>query len=178
EEASILLDRTCFYAEQGGQVGDIGTLRSATGEFEVTDTQRLGSRVLHRGRVDKGTIEVGQKLEMHVNNRRRDIMANHTATHLLNLALRRVLGEHVEQRGSLVDDQKTRFDFSHPKALDPDEIAKVVRQVIMLILENLKVRSKLMPRAQARSLTGVRAVFGEKYPDPVRVVYICPGELE
>jgi alanyl-tRNA synthetase len=125
-----------------------------------------------------GALEVGQPIEMHVNNRRRAIMANHTATHLLNLALREVLGDHVEQRGSLVDDEKTRFDFSHTKALDPGEIERIDRRVNTLIQENVPVRAKEVPLAQAKSLRGVRAVFGEKYPDPVRVVYVCPGELE
>ncbi len=178
QEASLLLDRTCFYAEQGGQVGDTGTIRSATGEFEVHDTARLGSRVLHRGRVSTGSLKVGQQIDMHVNNRRRAIMANHTATHLLNLALREVLGDHVEQRGSLVDDEKTRFDFSHPKALDPGEIQKTERRVNTLIQDNVAVRARDVPLAKAKALPGVRAVFGEKYPDPVRVVYVCPGELE
>ena len=177
-EASILLDRTCLYAEQGGQVGDTGSIRSSTGEFEVHATQRLGSRILHRGRVAAGSIEVGQRVEMHVNNRRRAIMANHTATHLLNLALREVLGEHLEQKGSLVDDEKTRFDFSHPQALDPGELEKIERRVNALIQDNVAVRARELPLAQAKQLRGVRAVFGEKYPDPVRVVYVCPGELE
>jgi alanyl-tRNA synthetase len=115
---------------------------------------------------------------MHVNNRRRDIAANHTATHLLNLALRQALGDHVEQRGSLVDEHKTRFDFTHGKALDHDELAKVERRVNAMICENLPVRSNLLPLDQAKALNGVRAVFGEKYPDPVRVVYALPGDLE
>ena len=164
DEASLLLDRTCFYAEQGGQVGDTGTIRSETGEFEVLDTARVGGRVLHRGRVCCGTLGVGQNVENHVNNRRRRIAANHTATHLMNLALRQVLGEHVEQRGSLVDDEKTRFDFAHTKALDPGEVVRVERFVNALVAENLAVRDVTMPLAEAKQLQGVRAVFGEKYP--------------
>ncbi len=116
-------------------------------------------------------------MDTHVNNRRRAITANHTATHLMNLALKQVLGDHVEQRGSLVDDAKTRFDFSHNKALDAEEIAKVERRVNGLIADNLPVRDVKMPLAEAKTLTGVRAVFGEKYPDPVRVVFVTPGEL-
>ena len=177
DEVSLLLDRTCFYAEQGGQVGDTGTIRGESGEFEVLDTTRRGNRVLHHGRVCCGTLEVGGEIEMHVNNRRRAIVANHTATHLMNLALKQVLGEHVEQRGSLVDDMQTRFDFSHSKALDVEEIAKVERRVNGLIADNLPVRDVKMPLAEAKGLTGVRAVFGEKYPDPVRVVFVTPGEL-
>ena len=178
EEAALLFDRTCFYAEQGGQVGDTGLVRSDTGEFEVADTQRLGSRVLHRGRLTAGTLQAGQQVELHVNNRRRAIMANHTATHLLNLALREVLGDHVEQRGSLVDEAKTRFDFSHNRALDAGEIDRVERRVNTLIQENLPVRDKVVPLSQAKNIPGVRAIFGEKYPDPVRVIYVCPEELE
>ena len=177
DEASLLLDKTCFYAEQGGQVGDTGTVRGESGEFEVMDTTRRGNRVLHHGRVTCGRFEVGDAIETHVNNRRRAIVANHTATHLMNLALKQVLGEHVEQRGSLVDDMRTRFDFSHNKALDAEEIAKVERRVNGLIADNLPVRDVKMPLAEAKNLTGVRAVFGEKYPDPVRVVFVTPGEL-
>ena len=177
DEAAVLLDRTCFYAEQGGQVGDTGTIRGKTGEFEVTDARRSGNRVLHLGRVTAGTLAVGGAVETHVNNRRGDVAANHTATHLMNLALRQTLGEHITQRGSLVDDQKTRFDFSHDKPLSADETAKVERLVNSLIRENLPVRATVMPLADAKQLPGVRAAFGEKYPDPVRVVHVTPGDL-
>src|SRR5690606_9457978 len=155
-----------------------GLLRGPGGEFIVTDTRRLGDRVLHVGKVSTGRMAVGQKVDLHVNNRRTPIMANHTATHLLNLGLKQVLGAHIEQRGSLVDDTKTRFDFSHSKALDPEEIEKVERFVNALVVENLEVRARTMPLAEAKKLSGVRAVFGEKYPDPVRVVYATPGDLE
>jgi alanyl-tRNA synthetase len=177
DKADVLLDATCFYAEQGGQVGDAGTLRTDAGAFDVVDTKRSGNRVLHRGRLVSGKLMVGNTVEMHVNNKRADIRRHHTATHLLNLALRQTLGEHVEQRGSLVDDSKTRFDFSHGKALDHDELIKVERRVNAAIRQNLRVRADLVPLAEAKELTGVRAVFGEKYPDPVRVVYAAPGEL-
>ena len=178
EVVGLLLDRTCFYAEQGGQVGDTGTLRCDTCAFEVTDTRRVGNRVLHVGKVVAGTLKIGEVVECHVNNRRTAIMANHTATHLMNLALKAVLGEHVEQRGSLVDEAKTRFDFSHGKAMGPDEIAAVERRVNAMVRDNLEVRNKTVPLTDAKSLPGVRAVFGEKYPDPVRVVYVSPLELE
>ena len=178
DTASVLLDRTCFYAEQGGQVGDTGTLRSGNAEFSVEDTRRVGDRVLHVGKVTGGTLSVGDTVECRVNNRRSRIMANHSATHLLNLALKQTLGDHVQQKGSLVDDQKTRFDFSHDSALSHEDIVKVERRVNALVQENLEVRSKLMPLAEAKELPGVRAVFGEKYPDPVRVIYVTPGDLE
>ncbi|MEL7238062.1 MAG: alanine--tRNA ligase, partial [Planctomycetota bacterium] len=117
--ASVLLDRTCFYAEQGGQVGDTGVLRCTEdkSEFLVEDTKRLGNRVLHVGRVTTGTMTVGGRVTCHVNNRRTRIMANHSATHLLNLALRQTLGDHVAQAGSYVGPDRLRFDISHPSQI-------------------------------------------------------------
>jgi len=174
EEAALLLDRTCFYGEQGGQVGDEGTIRSAAGaDFEVTDTQRLGDTVLHVGTLHAGEIAVGETVEaLQTTTRRLAIMRNHTATHLLNLALRQVLGSHVEQKGSLVDDQKTRFDFSQDRPISPEELREIERRVNRQIASDQPVTAVTLPLAQARQLPGVRAVFGEKYPDPVRVVMI------
>ncbi len=145
DEASVLLDATCFYAEQGGQVGDVGTLRSDAALFEVADTKRVGNRVLHVGKLTAGSLAVGDRVETHVNNRRDDIRRHHTATHLLNLALRQTLGDHVAQRGSLVDDTKTRFDFSHDKALTAGEIVEVERRVNSQIRSNLPVRADTVP---------------------------------
>ncbi len=172
QRGAILLDRTCFYAEQGGQVGDRGRITTATGCFEVTDTQRMGDHVLHWGEVAEGHLEVGQTAILSVDPARRDTMRNHTATHLLNWALRRVLGEGVDQKGSLVDPEKLRFDFSHDKALAPAEIQEVEKLVNEKICSDLPVSATVMPLEEARKLNGVRAVFGEKYPDPVRVVAI------
>jgi alanyl-tRNA synthetase len=177
DEASVLLDATCFYGEQGGQVGDTGTLRSEGALFEVGDTQRVGDRVLHVGRLVDGRLSIGDKVTTHVNANRDAIRRHHTVTHLLNLALRQTLGDHVMQRGSLVDDSKTRFDFSHDKALTADETVRVERLVNASIQANLPVRSNLVPLAKAKEIEGVRAVFGEKYPDPVRVVYATPVDL-
>jgi alanyl-tRNA synthetase len=174
ESAALLLDRTCFYGEQGGQVGDTGTIRTSAGaDFEVEDTQRLGETVLHVGTLHEGELAVGDTVEaIQTTTRRIDIMRNHTATHLLNLALREVLGSHVEQKGSLVDEQKARFDFSHDKPVSPEELREIERRVNRHIVTDEPVAAKVMPLPEAKEIPGVRAVFGEKYPDPVRVVMI------
>jgi alanyl-tRNA synthetase len=174
EEAALLLDRTNFYAEQGGQVGDSGTISTPSGRFEVETTQRLGDGILHIGRVTEGHIEPGQHANLEVSGIRADTMRNHTATHLLNWALREVLGEHVEQKGSLVDAEKTRFDFSHEKPITKEEIAEIERLVNEKIYADLTVTPVTMSLVEAKKLPGVRAVFGEKYPDPVRVLMIGP----
>jgi alanyl-tRNA synthetase len=174
DEAALLLDRTNFYGEQGGQVGDSGTIRSSSGaDFEVSDTQRLGETVLHIGTLHEGELAVGDTVELVQGTIRRvDIMRNHTATHLLNLALKQILGSHVEQKGSLVDEQKNRFDFSHDKPITPEQLRDIERRVNRNIAMDLPVTAVEMPLAKAKELPGVRAVFGEKYPDPVRVVMI------
>ena len=123
DQVGLVLDKTNFYAEQGGQVGDRGWIKTDTGSFEVEDTQRLGDSVIHWGKVWEGTIKTGQKATLEVHPLRLDTMRNHTATHLMNWALRKVLGDHVEQKGSLVDPLKTRFDFTHDKPMTTDEIA-------------------------------------------------------
>ena len=188
DEAAVLLDRTPFYAEQGGQVGDGGVLAVDGGAaFTVTDTKRLGEAVLHVGTVggpllDSPPLRVGDIVTACVSPRY-DTERNHTATHLLNLALRRVLGSHVEQKGSLVDADKTRFDFSHDKPLTADELAGVEMLVNKWTTEDKPVTARVMPLADAKRIDGVRAVFGEKYPDPVRVVIVSehpdrPAETE
>lgn len=174
EPAAILLDRTPFYSEQGGQVGDTGLIRAENGaDFEVEDTQRLGDAVLHIGRLEQGRLSVGDTVMVQTAAvRRMAIMKNHTATHLLNLALRQVLGQHVEQKGSLVDDEKTRFDFTHDKPLTPDEIQRIEEKVNLQVFQDMSVTPMVMQLVDAKRIPGVRAVFGEKYPDPVRVVMI------
>jgi alanyl-tRNA synthetase len=172
DEAALLVERTCFYAEQGGQVGDTGLIVTETGRFEVTDTQRLADSVLHIGRVVRGQLKAGQPAELEVNSARLHTMRNHTATHLLNWALRKVLGDHIDQKGSLVDAEKTRFDFTHDKPVSPDEWFEIERRVNEKIYADLPVKPVVMPLAQAKKIVGVRAVFGEKYPDPVRVLLI------
>ncbi len=178
DTVGLLLDRTNFYAEQGGQVGDTGTIdKPETGgvEFRVDNTVRLGDAVLHLGVVLAGEIAVGDSVQlMQSTFRRIDIMRNHTATHLLNLALRSVLGGHVEQKGSLVDADKTRFDFSQDKPISADEIRAIENRVNTLVGRDLPVTATPMSLDEAKKIPGVRAVFGEKYPDPVRVVLIGP----
>lgn len=172
DEVALLVDRTNFYAEQGGQVGDAGLIVSPTGKFHVEDTQRLGDGVLHVGRVTEGTLSVGQEVQLQIDSQRADIKRNHTATHLLNLALRTVLGDHIEQKGSLVDAEKTRFDFAHDEPLTGEQVAEVERIVNEKIYSALPVTAAYRPLAEAKKIPGVRAVFGEKYPDPVRVLCI------
>jgi alanyl-tRNA synthetase len=178
DQVALVLDKTNFYAEQGGQVGDKGTIATKTGTFEVEDTQRRGDSVLHLGRVREGAIKVGQPATLEVAGERAETMRNHTATHLLNWALRKVLGKHVEQRGSLVDPIKTRFDFDHPEPLSAEQIAEVERLVNEKIYADLPVTALQQPLEMARALPGVRAVFGEKYPDPVRVLIVGAKRIE
>lgn len=182
ETAALLLDRTNFYAEQGGQVGDTGIIDNPNysgAEFQVEDTQRLGETVLHFGTVLGGSISVGEKVRCSQTTMRRiDITRNHTATHLMNLGLRQVLGQGVEQKGSLVDDGKTRFDFTHDKPLTNEDIRAIEAKVNKQIIRDEPVTAIEMPLEEAKKIAGVRAVFGEKYPDPVRVVLIGPESPE
>ena len=177
-EADIITNQTPFYAESGGQVGDTGALFSATGgNFEVTDTQkRAGQLHVHHGKLTHGALKVGDIVEMRIDEMRRaQIRSNHSATHLLHEALRRVLGPHVTQKGSLVAPERLRFDFSHPKALTPEEIAAVEREVNAVIRANIDVTTGLMTPDEAVK-SGALALFGEKYGDTVRVLSM--GELD
>ncbi|MGF1580261.1 MAG: alanine--tRNA ligase [Gemmataceae bacterium] len=178
-EVALLLDRTNCYGEQGGQVGDFeATVIGKTGAFEVQDTQRLGETILHIGSLQEGKLEVGEKVQVELSNTlRADTMRNHTSTHLLNWALRKVLGDHIDQKGSLVDPDKTRFDFSHDSPLTHQEIKEIERLVNEKIYADLPVKGITMPLDDAQKLPGVRAVFGEKYPDPVRVLMIGSDEV-
>jgi len=174
EQVALLVDRTCFYAEAGGQVGDTGTITGGTGQFVIENTQKLGDAILHIGHLPEGMLEVGQDVKLAVASERFDTMKNHTATHLMNLALRKVLGDHVDQKGSLVDAEKTRFDFAHDKAMSAEQITEVERIVNEQIQADRPVTPIVLPLAEAKKIPGVRAVFGEKYPDPVRVLMIGP----
>ena len=176
DAVGLVLRSTCFYAEQGGQVGDRGRIETSDGAvFEVADTQRARDTVLHVGRVTSGTIAPGAAVTASLAaERRRSIMAHHTATHLLNHALREHLGEHVQQKGSLVDDEKTRFDFAHRQAVTGEEIERIEAHVGRQIADTLPVNDRVVPQGDARSVNSLRAVFGEKYPDDVRVVSIGP----
>ena len=179
EKIAFTPNKTCFYVEQGGQVGDIGTFISDTGKVNISHVQRFetstGSLIEHRGYVIEGHIEPGQKGVFRVDAKRRSTMRNHTATHVMNWALREVLGDHVQQKGSLVDDEKTRFDFSHPKALTDEEVARVEQLVNERIDAKLAVNYDFVPQEEALKINSLRAVFGEKYPDIVRVMSIGPS---
>ncbi|HXG11377.1 MAG TPA: alanine--tRNA ligase [Gemmataceae bacterium] len=172
QRAGLLLDRTCFYAEAGGQVGDRGTITTPTGTFEVAQTVKLGNAVAHLGEVAAGRVEVGQTAQLQVSPEREFTRKNHTATHLLHWALRQVLGEHVEQRGSKVKPDEFTFDFSHTGPLSAAEKAEIERLVNEKIYQDLPVTWRELPLEEARRLPGVRAFFGDKYGDVVRVVEI------
>jgi len=175
-EAALVLDKTSFYAEQGGQVGDSGRAEWDGGAFVVRDTQLAGAGIVHVGSVESGALSAGQSVRLAVAPRRRDIMRNHTGTHLLNWALREVLGEHVSQAGSVVAPDRLRFDFSHNQAMTAEQMSETERLVNERVLADEPVAAEVMPLAEARQIAGVRAVFGEKYPDPVRVIVIGGGE--
>lgn len=169
-DVQIVLNQTSFYAESGGQVGDAGILQTDTGTAEITDTKKVAGVFIHFARVTNGTITVGQGAALRVDPARRAaIQANHSATHLLNEALRETLGDHIAQRGSLNAPDRLRFDFSHTKALNAAELAQVERDVNALIRQNSKVSTRIMTPDDARAM-GAQALFGEKYGDEVRVV--------
>jgi alanyl-tRNA synthetase len=176
-EVGLVLDRTSFYAEQGGQVGDTGYIEwEGGGRFLVRTVQLAGAGIEHLGIVLNGVLPVGQEVRLEVNrDSRMDTMRNHTGTHLMNWALKEVLGEHVEQAGSVVSPERLRFDFSHNQAVSAEQIAQVEQKVNDRVMADEPVEMRIMPMAEARKIPGVRAVFGEKYPDPVRVVMIGPG---
>lgn len=168
---TVIAQQTTFYATMGGQEGDIGVITTADGEFKVENTIKLlGGKVGHIGKVTKGMIKKGDKITLSVDTARRtDTCKNHSATHLLQKALREVLGGHVEQAGSYQDGERTRFDFSHPAAMTADEIRQVEQIVNEKIAENLAVETNIMSIEEAKK-TGAMALFGEKYGDTVRVV--------
>ncbi len=171
DEAVVVLDRTPFYAESGGQVGDCGELVSGHGRFEVQDTQKIQPEVFgHKGVLKAGRLAVGDQVSAQVDEDLRARAAyNHSATHLMHAALRKVLGHHVQQKGSLVDPWKTRFDFSHHAALIPEEIREIERLVNDEIRRNVAVEPRLMTYTEAIK-AGAMALFGEKYGDEVRVI--------
>jgi len=173
QEAGVILESTPFYGEMGGQVGDTGEIRSLSGRFLVTSTIRvLQDLIVHQGKVVEGYLLAGDKVEAEVDRERRlDIARNHTATHLLQPALRQVLGEHVQQRGSLVAPDRLRFDFSHLTALTSEEIEKIQHIVNERIRQNLRVYDEDIPYKKAIE-EGAIALFDEKYGDVVRVVKI------
>ena len=171
QEALVVLDSTPFYAESGGQIGDHGDISESMGVFQVEDTRRpLKGLIVHYGQISEGYIRVGDEVQANVNaQRREDTMRNHSATHLLHKALRDIIGPQVEQRGSLVEPERLRFDFASPRALTAAEVAKVDDQVNRWIRQDLPVITKIMPLKDALE-TGAMALFGEKYEGEVRVV--------
>jgi len=173
ETGTVVLDRTPFYAEAGGQVGDRGELVGSAGTFEVADTQKIQADVYgHQGTLRTGALKVGDEVEARVDMALRTrTMRNHSVTHLMHEALREVLGPHVQQRGSLVDAEKTRFDFSHNKPLSEQEIREVEARVNAEIMQNSATRAQVMPIEEAKK-SGAMMLFGEKYGDEVRVLDI------
>jgi alanyl-tRNA synthetase len=171
DTVQILLNQTPFYAESGGQVGDTGVLISGKNTFEVIDTQkRLGKLFAHVGTVKNGALKVGDAVEARVDTvRRASIKAHHSATHLLHEALRQTLGDHVAQKGSLQNAERTRFDISHPLGMTPEQLAQVEAMVNEEIRANSEISTRVMPLEDARN-SGARALFGEKYDSEVRVV--------
>ena len=178
EEGWVVLDETPFYAESGGQIGDRGRLVADGIGFEVTDTQRHGDAVLHIGVVTGGALSAGAVVEARVDAKaRRATARNHSATHLLHAALRAVLGEHVQQKGSLVAPDRLRFDFSHYEPATREEIRRIEAMVSSWILDNDEARTEVMPLEDARR-SGAIALFGEKYDDPVRVLSLGNYSVE
>jgi len=171
-EVAVILDRTNFYSEMGGQVGDRGQLASTNSNFRVEATRAVGGYVLHIGKVGIGRLSAGDVVTAVLSEDRASTQKNHTATHLANWALREILGEGVQQKGSLVDAEKLRFDFLHNASLKDDEVAKVESLVTHAIAKDDAVYAEEAPQESAVKINGLRAVFGEKYPPLVRVVSI------
>ncbi|WP_387692207.1 alanine--tRNA ligase [Photorhabdus sp. RM71S] len=170
EEAIVILDKTAFYAESGGQVGDSGILSNTNCAFCVIDTQKYGQAIGHIGKLEKGTLSVNHTINAVIDIERRDaIRLNHSATHLLHAALRQILGEHVSQKGSLVNDKYLRFDFSHFEAMKPEQIRQVEDLVNAEVRQNSPVVTELMDLETAKA-KGAMALFGEKYEEQVRVL--------
>ena len=173
QSVGLVLDRSSFYAEAGGQEADLGTISVDGGSFTVTDVQVYGGFILHSGIVEEGEIKVGSSVKCQVDyDRRRDVAPNHSMTHVLNAALRDILGDGVDQRGSLCNDEKLRFDFSHKKAMTAKQLKATEEYCKKIVAGSQDVTAEVMPLDDAKALDGVRAVFGEVYPDPVRVVSV------
>jgi len=178
QKAMIILDQTPFYGESGGQVGDTGTIGNSDAEFMVTDTQKNGDVFVHIGQLVKGQLGVGDTVNTQVNPElRNDIACNHSATHLLHAALRQILGDHVQQKGSLVDNEKLRFDFSHFEAVSAEQLQAIEQLVNQQIRLNHEVQTKLMDIDAARE-SGAMALFGEKYDAQVRVLSMSDFSVE
>jgi len=170
DKGIIVLDKTPFYAESGGQVGDTGTIKSDTGVFKVTDTQKSDDHFVHSGEVISGSFALNDEVSSEINNSDRiATAANHSATHLMHAAMKQVLGDHVSQKGSLVDAQRLRFDFSHLDTVSPEQLKEIELIVNEQIRANNEVSTEIMSPEQAQA-EGATALFGEKYGDKVRVL--------
>lgn len=177
QEGVVVLDSTPFYAESGGQAGDKGVLRVANGEFVVTDTQKMGNAFAHKG-IAKGLVAKGDTATAAIDTANREsIKKNHSATHLLHAALREILGEHVTQKGSLVEAPRLRFDFSHFEGVTAEQLAHIERRVNEEIRANHVLATELMELEEAKA-SGAMALFGEKYDEKVRVVTMGPFSVE
>ena len=173
DSVGLVLDKSSFYAEAGGQDADLGTISFEGGELIVNDVQVYGGYILHSGVISTGSVSVGADVKCQVYyDRRRDVAPNHSMTHVLNAALREVLGDGVDQRGSQCNDEKLRFDFSHKSAMTVDQLRDTEVYVRETIEKSLPVKAEVMALADAKAIPGVRAMFGEVYPDPVRVVRV------
>jgi len=178
QEGQVILDQTPFYAESGGQIGDTGFLLGANARFTVRDTQKIGASFSHVGVLEFGELRTGDAVDARVDQERRKAIAlNHSATHLLHAALRKILGEHVEQKGSLVAADRLRFDFSHTQAVSPNELRQVEELVNAEIRENAPVETRVMALDQAKA-AGAMSLFGEKYDSDVRVLSIGDFSME
>jgi alanyl-tRNA synthetase len=178
QEGMLVLDHTPFYAESGGQVGDHGEITTDNASFTVTDTRKQGKAFTHIGICEHGRFQVGQQVTAQIDeHNRQDTALNHSATHLLHAALRKVLGDHVTQKGSLVEPQRLRFDFSHFEPVTPAQLHEIERMVNQQIRLNHPVETRLMPIEEAKK-SGAMALFGEKYDDEVRVLSMSDFSIE
>ena len=175
ERAYLVLEKSCFYAESGGQIGDTGMITSPSAQVSVLDTKKFNRMFLHDCVVEKGTLKATQSVSAQIDKLKREmVMCNHSATHLLHFALRQVLGNHVVQRGSLVTEERTRFDFSHESKIDAADIASIENLVNEIVKNNTMTEIKNMEYSEAVDY-GAVALFGEKYGDRVRVLKIGPS---
>ena len=175
EEGIVILDQTPFYAEAGGQIGDKGTISGSGFKFEVLDTQKIGDHHGHFGVVKEGKLKINSKVEAHIDEDFRGrIVPNHSATHLLQAALKKILGDHVEQKGSLVEDNRLRFDFAHSEQVSPEELVEIEDLVNLHIAKNTESVTKVMSLEEATK-KGAIAFFGEKYGEEVRVLDLGEG---
>jgi alanyl-tRNA synthetase len=175
DEAALILDATPFYAESGGQVGDTGVIETKNGSFLVSDTRKSGKANVHFGKMQRGTLNVADQAAAKVDaERRAAIVLNHSATHLMHAALRQVLGDHVQQKGSLVAPDKLRFDFSHYEGVTPEQLEQIENLVNEQVRKNIRADTRLMSYDDAVA-SGAMALFGEKYDDEVRVLRLGDG---